>query len=213
MSQVSVLKTAPADYPITLAEAKAQLKIEPQFTEDDIYITSLIAAVTDLAQVKLQRQLMQATWYLYLDYWNDLDQPSIVVGYKKSLSGVYLKLPRNPVVGINSVQYLTDAITYADVNNAIYQKDLVKQPAQIRFTGSLPTLFDAPNAVRIEYVAGYGNANDLVTAQQAAIPNNYKLWIKAHVATCYQNRQTIVAGKLDNINDYIDGLLTDRMYL
>lgn len=220
MSKRSVLKTAPADVPLTLAEAKVQLKLEQNFVDDDALITTIIDGVTDQAQDYLQRQLMQATWQVYLDSWNDLDcNINRSDWQRKELSGVYLVFPKNPVVSLTSIKYLDTNGVLQSLNISAYQFEEFGSnsnvPARIRFTGDLPALQDTLNAVVIEYVAGYGAAGAAVSAQQAAIKSKFKLWIKAQLGSLYQNRQTIIAsGKVDTINEYMLGLLSaDRLYL
>jgi uncharacterized phiE125 gp8 family phage protein len=212
MSKTSVLKTAPEDVPLTLAEAKAQLKLETEFVDDDALITTIIAGITQQAQDFVQRQFMQATWLLYLDSWDDLE--SNRPDFSKRLSGPWLKLPRNPVVSITSIKYIDTNGDQQNLDSSLYQEDTFSEPARIRFTGNLPTIADAVNAIVIEYVAGYGAADADVNAQQAAVPSKFKLWIKANIGTIYQNRQTIIAGRIENISEYILGLLSgDRLYL
>jgi len=47
MSITTIVRVAPTVEPLTLAEAKAQLRIEDAFTLDDTYISSLIGAARD----------------------------------------------------------------------------------------------------------------------------------------------------------------------
>ena len=213
MSKRSVLKVGPADVPLTLAEAKGQLKLEPNFTDDDALITTIVDGVTSQAQNYVQRQFMQATWQLYLDSWADLDNPALISMNPKDLTGNYLALPYNPVASVTSVKYQDTNNATQTLDPSLYQIDILSAPARIRFIGTLPALFATVNAVVIEYVAGYGGAGATTSQQQAAVPTKYKMWIKMHLGTFYQNRQTVISGRMEDISQYSLNLLQDRIFL
>ena len=68
-----VLDTGPVSEPISLAEAKRQLRREADFTDDDVYIESLIKAARDVAETLSLHAMLTQTWKLYLDEWPDGD--------------------------------------------------------------------------------------------------------------------------------------------
>ena len=64
------LTTPPAVEPVTLAEAKAHLKIDT--TDDDALITALIPAARARAEWHTGRALVTQGWTLWLDAWPDI---------------------------------------------------------------------------------------------------------------------------------------------
>jgi uncharacterized phiE125 gp8 family phage protein len=63
----SILLTAPAVEPISLAEAKAFLRVE--HSDDDDLITALIAGARLYVEGQTRRALMTQSWRLVLDAW------------------------------------------------------------------------------------------------------------------------------------------------
>ena len=67
------LVTAPASEPVSLAEAKAHLRIEA--ADDDSLIGALITAARQSAEAHMRRALMSQTWRLSLDRFPAAPQP------------------------------------------------------------------------------------------------------------------------------------------
>ena len=68
-----VIHTEPASEPITLAEAKAYLRVDS--SGDDALITSLIVSARKLCEEHMQRAIMSQTLQLFLDNLDDIDNP------------------------------------------------------------------------------------------------------------------------------------------
>ncbi len=68
------LITPPVTTPVTLTEAKAQLRLESAFTADDNYITSLISVATAHAESYCNRRLITQTWEKSLASWADVER-------------------------------------------------------------------------------------------------------------------------------------------
>jgi uncharacterized phiE125 gp8 family phage protein len=161
-----VLVTAPAVTPVSLTEAKAHLRVSD--TADDTLITALInAAVAHLDGHDgiLGRALVTQEWALKLDSFP---------------AAIHL-----PVPPLQSV----DAITYVDVAGATQtlatdQYTVTSgQPAKIvpAYGKVWPPTLDVPEAVTIEFTAGYGAAADVPAAIKAAI--------LLHIGTLYRDRE------------------------
>ncbi len=60
------LKTAPASEPITLAEAKAYLRVTS--TDEDTLITNLIISVRQITELISDRRIVTQTWLMFLDH-------------------------------------------------------------------------------------------------------------------------------------------------
>lgn len=173
-SLAPILVAGPVDadgnavYPVTLADVKAQLKVET--TDDDGVISGLIAAVTDKRDGwtgTLGRCLVTQTWRATYDrFWR---------------APVGLRLPLLPVQSIA-------AITYYDENGAVQTLSAARysllanasgyfvQPA---YGASWPDVQHRVDAVTVDFVAGYGDAS--------AVPARIKQAITMEVMRLYDN--------------------------
>lgn len=135
--------TAPTAEPVSLDEAKAHLRIEHD--AEDSFIGSLLAAAREEVETYLNRQLMTATWDLYLDYFP---------------CGRVLLLPKNPVQSVTSITYTDTAGNAQTFSSASYSSDVYSEPARIvlKDTYSWPSVLSVPNVVKVRFVAGYTSA-------------------------------------------------------
>lgn len=139
----------PSAEPITLSEAKSRLSIAD--AEDDTDIPALITAAREQAESYTGRSFITQTIELALDYFPD-----------------EIELPRGPVQSIVSIKYLDrDAVIQTLPGSEYSLDDYSVVPWVLPAAGSSwPTTFDASNAVKIQYVAGFGAA--------AAVPEDIK---------------------------------------
>ncbi|MES2182874.1 MAG: head-tail connector protein [Pseudomonadota bacterium] len=154
---------APATYPVGIAEVRLRLKIDD--TVDDVGVNRLIAAATRAVENKTQRALITQTWEFIFDafpggsscYGNSVDNIFI-----KSNSNV-ISFPLPPLQSVDSIKYIdVDGVeqTLAEENYAVDRS---------RFLGALypaygktwPATRSQPQAVRVEFTAGYGEADDV----------------------------------------------------
>lgn len=61
--------TPPRQEPLSIDELKAQLRIPPAFTDDDVYLQRLILVVRSRAERATRRALITQTWNQFLDSW------------------------------------------------------------------------------------------------------------------------------------------------
>ena len=186
----SELITAPVAEPITLAEAKAFLRVET--VADDTLVTALIVAARGWAEQFTNRVFVTQTWRLWLDqwpcgnseWWDGMREESIT--HLAATQAVTL-----PKASLQSVSSIT---TYADDDTANvwassnYFTDTASKPGRVIARGNAgwPQPSRMANGICIEYVAGYGNA--------AAVPETIKTAIKQLVAHWYEHRGEAVAG-------------------
>lgn len=132
------LVTPPTEYPVTLAEAKAQCRIVND--DSDARLTAFIAAATAHVEKTLGVSLMERSYRLTLDAFSDA-----------------IELPRGPVQSVTSVQYVDEDGATQTVATSDYTVDLVSRSAWIvrNSDATWPDLLDAVNVVTVEYVAGY----------------------------------------------------------
>lgn len=81
------LITPPALDPVTLAEAKAHIRLEHD--EDDLYVGGLIKAATDLVETLTGRVVLDQTWQLQVANF------------------AALHLPRSPVIEVTAIECRT----------------------------------------------------------------------------------------------------------
>lgn len=190
----AVRTVAPTFLPITLAQARAQCRIDSDNTSEDSLFTGVyIPAVTDACEQILCRSIMLQTWQITLDDFED-----------------EIRLPWPNVLAVSSVQYRDAAGNWQILGTEYYEVDTASAPGRLvrAVNYSWPTLYDGINVVRITYTAGY-SSSVVEATQQAAVPTSVKNWLLLAVATCYAQRESIAAGQnfMDLPGRFFDGLL------
>ncbi len=181
------LITAPAAEPVLLAEAKLHCRVDG--TDDDALLTALIVAAREAAEHELGRALITQTWEKVLDAF-----PSAI------------RLPYPPCQAIVSVKYLDGDGIEQTLAAPSYQLDSHSEPAWLvpAYGYGWPATRAEPNAVRVQFRAGYGDAG-------SDVPEAICLWILLQVGNWFRNREA--ASDLALIKTpYVDRLL-DRYRL
>lgn len=174
---------APSAEPITLDEAKAQLR----FTSDkeDALISSLIVAARDLCEAETGRALMPQTWESARSgFWNEMH------------------LNRAPVASITSIKYIDVNGDEQTLSSTEYVLDSASDSfarVVIAPNKSWPSVYEGINTVRIRYVAGYANAD--------AVPQALKQWMLLQISHWFRNRESVNVGNITSKFDYVDNLL------
>jgi uncharacterized phiE125 gp8 family phage protein len=182
--------TAPAELPVTLTEAKAQLRVASDNTDDDTMISALLQATTDHLDGwsgVLGRCLVTQTWSASFD----------------GFSGRFLRLPFPDVTAIASVTYQDADDAEQTVNAASYAIKEDALSAYLFFAESftIPTVYHRPDAVTVTFTAGYGAAS--------AVPQAIKHAMLMLVSHWYENREAIQIGQgVSEIPMAVDALLT-----
>lgn len=168
------LVTPPAGEPVSTDELKAHLRVE--HSSDN----SLIDGLNKAARLQLEeitnRAFMQQTLLHVLPDWPAAGR---------------IKLPRSPLISVSSVKYYDTAGVLQTLSAAAYVVDAVNEPGQVfpAYGYVWPTVqADRPDAVQIEYLAGFPTA--------AEVPENIKHAVKFLAAHWYENRETVNIGNI-----------------
>lgn len=134
----------PAVEPVTLTEAKAQLRID-HVSEDEL-VNGLIRAARQEVERATGQALIDQTWRLVLDDWPEWD---------------VVCLRRTPVGAIVSVTVFDADGAGSVLAPENYQLDALSQPARLHL-GERPAAGRALNGIEIDFSAGYGEAGTQV---------------------------------------------------
>jgi uncharacterized phiE125 gp8 family phage protein len=185
------LVTPPAAEPLTLAEAKAHLRVDSA-SEDDL-ITGLIKAAREWCEEYQNRAYITQTWDLCLDAFPE--SPSY--------------LPKPPLQSIASFKYYDKEGTEHVFDAADYVVDTAgfKGRISLAYGKSWPSVTLQPmNGVVIQFVAGYGDA---VTD----VPERIRSAIKLLIGHLYENREATSIKALSEVPFAIYALLgLDRIW-
>lgn len=182
------IKTAPTLKPVTLDEARAQVR--EISTAENALITSLIDSATQEAEQLMQRAIMPQQWRWVMDtFETDGD------------SRISIPTPARAVAAINYIREsdgatatLTPTTDYlADVRSEFYA---LVFPA---YGASWPSLRKQPGAVEIVLDVGWADA--------ASVPQIVKSWILMRIAALFDNRAAWTSGEAIHRNPFIDRLL------
>lgn len=161
------ITTPPSTEPITLAEAKAQLRVESDFTDDDVWITSAITVVREQVEALTNRALMPQSLELAISEFEDV-----------------MQLPKPPFTSLASIQYYDEDNSIQTLASTVYTLNDFVEPAEIAlaYEQTWPTVYDRPDAIRIAFSAGYAN--------EAAVPASIKQAMLMLLTDLYDNRSS-----------------------
>ena len=174
------LVTAPVRQPINISECKDQMRIE--HSDDDIIINRFIDTATRYVDVNgaLGKAMITQTWGEWI-----APNPSVV----------YLSL--GPVQSVS-------AIKYYDADNVL-QTDTLSNYHVLGTSGRMlispktgfnwPTTFQRDDAIKIEYVIGYGDA-------PTDVPETIRHALFMLVAHYYENREPELIGTISKTLPY-----------
>ena len=187
------LLVSPAIEPLTLADAKRQLNVDQDFTDDDLIIARITAAARQYAETHTRSSFITQQWSLVLDGF---------AGCWSSRGLLFLE--HGPVQSIDSITYLDMTGTLQTLPPADYATDLsgVRGRLQPRFGLVWPVTLPQIGAVTVNFTAGYG-----VTAD--AVPPGLVHWMKMRIGTLYEHREEVVSarGVIVTPLSFVDGLL------
>ena len=180
-----VLKTAPTSTVISLSEAKAFLRIDSDYDDDNTYITSLINVATQVVEEFTRRRLMTQTYKIFYDEFPP-----------------YIDLQVGDVASVSGIKYFDESNTQVTLHSSNYDVDTKVRPGRIYESedGNFPNTYERPNAVEVEFIVG-GTSSD--------VPAPIVQAIYIIVGRYYENRQDVVLGtQVQELPLMVDHLLT-----
>jgi len=180
-----VLKTGPATTAISLAEAKAFLRVDSDYDDDNSYITSLIGVATNVVEQFTRRRLITQTYNIYYDEFPP-----------------YMDLQVGNVASVTHVKYYDTDNTLQTLDTSEYDVDIRVKPGRIYQAedGNFPDTYERANSVEVEFVVGSA-ASDVEDAIKQA------MYIV--IGRYYENRQDVVMGtQVNELPLMVDHLLT-----
>lgn len=155
-----IIKTAPTIEPITLAEAKAHLKVD--FDEEDMLIQLYISAAREHAEQYCNRAFLTQTLLHSIDCF-----PTVTTSNPLATFHLY----KTPVQSIVSVSYKDEdnVSRTIDLQNIVLSN--IDSPAKLGTIEGFnwPTTAKVPGAVTLEYVSGETAVANIPYAIKAAI--------------------------------------------
>jgi uncharacterized phiE125 gp8 family phage protein len=178
------LTTPPAVEPLSLAEAKAHLRVP--HTDDDTYISTLIVSARRRVERQTGLRLITQGWSQFMDCW---PQDGLI------------ELDLNPVSTVSDVVVFGDTDTPSTIDPAHYFLDATTNPPRVVFRqGRNPSPPGRrAKGIEIRMTAGFGNA--------AAVPQDLKQAMLWMVADAFAHRgddglRSLTPAVLELINPY-----------
>lgn len=167
----------PAREPVSLAEAKAYLRVTG--TSEDLLIASLITAARVHLEVVLSCAFIRQTWSWFLDDWP---------------RRLRLDLPLGPVTGITAIRVLGRGDTVTTLPPASYLLTGRSMPPRLAraergfwSTGAPQPAYGA-NGIEIEFVAGFGD-------RMQDVPQPLRQAVLLLVVHWYEQRSPVEVGR------------------
>jgi uncharacterized phiE125 gp8 family phage protein len=166
----SILLTAPAVEPLTLAEAKDYLRVDT--TDDDDVITALIAGARVHVEAQTRRALITQSWRLVRDCWPPDGRIAVLPAPLRSVVAARTYDETNTTHAIDTGAFVVDtassALAFAPWSMPAPGRDLA--------------------GIEIDVSVGYGDA-------ASAIPEALRQATRMLIAHWYENRGLIAFGQ------------------
>ena len=191
-------QTAPAVEPVTVAEAKAHLRVDT--SDDDTYIGTLVTAAREWVEAYLDRTLVNTQWRLRLERFPiDSQYP--------------IDLPRPPVVSSGTatavtITYTADTGGTATLSTAQFRVQRFETPGRVTtvYGGTWPAGMEDNDAVVVTWWAGYGPSG-------SSVPAAIRHAILMLVGFWFENRSTVVVGSISKPLEFaVESLLSSQKW-
>jgi uncharacterized phiE125 gp8 family phage protein len=158
------ITTPPAVEPVTLDEAKAQLRVT--YDQEDALIGSLITAARQRIEAELGIAMIATGVSEVHDVWPlEITTAVPVTDPLTALFSGPIRLRRGPLLSVADIGVADGTGTFQTVNPLSYAAEVGSRPGRVApYDVAWPSPGVATGGVRIDYVAGYGAAESDVPA-------------------------------------------------
>ncbi|PZO17635.1 MAG: hypothetical protein DCF26_09410 [Burkholderiales bacterium] len=172
----------PVAEPLTLAEVLGHLREDASVSDADVL--DLITVARETCEDRTERTMLSTPWRLTMDSFPDA-----------------FELVQPPIIAVQSVQFVDEAGVLQTLDPADYTLDNVSEPGYLvpAYGKEWPATRNQPNAVVVNYTAGYGTL-------PSSVPSPLRRWMKLAIADLYQNRGAS-SEKPKVKHNFVDGLL------
>jgi uncharacterized phiE125 gp8 family phage protein len=190
-------QTSPAVEPVTVAEAKAHLRVD--VSDDDTYIGTLITAAREWCEQYLDRTLVNTQWVMRFDSFPPDGTQDI-------------ELPRPPMslAGTTTAVSLTFTSETGGTqaySTASFRVDRNSTPGAVKtlYGQTWPPHLMDDNAVSVTWWAGYGSAG-------SSVPAAVRHAILMVVGILYEKRAAAESGSLNEVPFGVKSLLDSHRW-
>jgi uncharacterized phiE125 gp8 family phage protein len=155
------LDIPPAEEPVSLAEARAHLKLDS--SDDDALVDRLVAAARVRAEWHTGRAFITQGWTLHLDCL-----PRVI------------EIPLPPLIAVTSLTIFAQDDSATMIDTAAFRVEAAASRLVLRPEALRPAALRQPGAAALAFTAGYGDA--------AAVPAPIREAILELVADLYEHR-------------------------
>ena len=191
-------QTSPAVEPVTVAEAKAHLRVD--VSDDDTYIGTLITAAREWCEQYLDRTLVNTQWVMRFDSFPPDGTQDI-------------ELPRPPMSMAGTTTAVSLTFTSETGGTQAYSTNSFRVDRNAT-PGAVKTLYGQTwpphlmddNAVSVTWWAGYGSAG-------SSVPAAVRHAILMLVGNWYENRSTVLVGSISKQLEFaVESLLSSHRW-